>query len=94
MANVRRDSLLEIGDEKGFVIAPFDTVNGHPYLLIRPDITFKSDFVDKDLEDRVEKLEGRPPVLWPEGIPRYAPRGDARGHPVVDRSGNQIEKRF
>jgi isochorismate synthase len=69
VANVRRDSLLEIGDEKGFVIAPFDTVNGHPYLLIRPDITFKSDFVDKDLEDRVEKLEGRPPVLWPEGFP-------------------------
>lgn len=67
----RWDSLREMGEEKGFVMAPFDTRNGHPYIMITPDLVLRSDRLETGHVKQIEKL--------PVRIHRYEPGTD----PVV-----------
>lgn len=58
-------SILDISGETGFIMAPFDTRNGHTYMLIRPDLEFRTDEIDNELIHEVEKLEERAARIGP-----------------------------
>jgi len=60
----RKGSLKEIAAESGFIMAPFDTHNGHPYLTVRPDVVLEGHQIDnKDLE-KVKALPAHPAPPW------------------------------
>ncbi len=60
-------SVHELSGETGFVMAPFDTRNGHPYLLIRPDLVVESNQISRSIIRQVEELQARPEVKWKTG---------------------------
>jgi isochorismate synthase len=57
-------NIHDISGETGFLFAPFDTRNGHPYILIKPDLVIEEEDINKDLLRRVESLETRPQPQW------------------------------
>lgn len=63
---VHRSSLEDISGETGFIMAPFDTRNGHPYLLIRPDLVLESNQISRSNVRQVEELKARPLHKWKE----------------------------
>ena len=62
--NVEWSSIRDISDETGFLLAPFDTRNGHSYILIKPDLVFEEEEIDRELIRKVESLEPRPDPQW------------------------------
>ena len=50
-------------------MAPFDTRNGHPYLLIRPDLVLESNQISKSIVRQVEEMETRPEAKWKDVAP-------------------------
>jgi isochorismate synthase len=50
-------------------MAPFDTRNGHPYLLIRPDLVVESNQISRSILRQVEELQARPEVQWKTEAP-------------------------
>lgn len=66
---VQGNSIHELSEETGFIMAPFDTRNGHPYLLIRPDLELDSRQITRSLVRQVDELEPGPGVDWNETTP-------------------------
>ncbi len=62
--DVQWKSILDITSETGFLMAPFDTRNGHRYILIRPDLVIRSDDVSEESVRMVEALPSRALRLW------------------------------
>jgi len=62
--NVEWRSILEISDLSGFLMAPFDTRNGHKYLLIKPDIILNSKDLSSSQIKLVEGIAERPRPGW------------------------------
>ena len=62
--NVKWTSILDISGETGFIMAPFDTRNGHRYILIKPDLVIDGKNISKEQIGLVEALEERPQPQW------------------------------
>lgn len=67
--NVESLSILDISEETGFLFAPFDTRNGHPYILIKPDLVIEEEEISRALVKQVESLESRSQPQWNGGAP-------------------------
>jgi isochorismate synthase len=67
--NVEWRSIRDISGETGFMMAPFDTRNGHHYLLIRPDLVIEETEISKETVRMVESIESRPQPHWNGGAP-------------------------
>ncbi len=62
--HVQWRSIEEISAHKGFIMAPFDSRNGHTYLLIRPDLVFQGEGLTRREVDLVENLPDHPLPDW------------------------------
>jgi len=62
--NVQWLSILDISGETGFIMAPFDTRNGHRYILVKPDLEIDEQGISPERVKEVEGLESRPEALW------------------------------
>jgi isochorismate synthase len=50
-------------------MAPFDTRNGHPYMVIRPDLVLKTGEIGRSEIREVDSLPARPAPAWPDHHP-------------------------
>jgi isochorismate synthase len=62
--HVQWKSIRDISNETGFIMAPFDTRNGHTYILIKPDIVVQGDHIPEEQLERISKLSPRPDPSW------------------------------
>jgi len=62
-------SVKNIPHEKGFIMAPFDTRNGHSYMMIRPDLVIRGSKPDTGLLEKLEAMPGNPEPVWKESLP-------------------------
>ena len=67
--NVEWNSIQDISEETGFIMAPFDTRNGHRYILVKPDLVINEAEISRETLLRVEHLDSRPPPEWNGGAP-------------------------
>jgi len=67
--NVEWNSIRDISGETGFLLAPFDTRNGHRYILIRPDMLISEETINRETIQQVELLESRPGPSWNGNAP-------------------------
>ncbi len=67
--NVEWNSIRDISGETGFIMAPFDTRNGHRYILVKPDLVINAADISKETLKKVELLESRPQPEWNGGAP-------------------------
>jgi isochorismate synthase len=67
--NVQWKSILDISDETGFIMAPFDTRNGHRYILVKPDLEFTTREISPATVSRVSGLAARPQPHWNGAFP-------------------------
>jgi len=67
--NVEWESIRDISGETGFLMAPFDTRNGHRYILVKPDLEIDGREISKEDIRKVEALESRPQPYWNAGAP-------------------------
>ena len=67
--NVEWKTIRDISGETGFMMAPFDTRNGHRYILIKPDLVIEEQEISTETLRKVEKIESRPPPHWNGGAP-------------------------
>ncbi len=67
--NVQWNSILDISGETGFIMAPFDTRNGHRYILVKPDLVIDSRDITRETVRLVENLESQPQPEWNGGFP-------------------------
>jgi isochorismate synthase len=66
---VQWNSILDISGETGFIMAPFDTRNGHRYILVKPDLVIDTKDISRELLRKVENLEARPQPHWNGSFP-------------------------
>jgi len=66
---VERFSIRDISGETGFLFAPFDTRNGHRYLLIKPDLEIDGKEISRETIRQVEALDLRPSPEWKGAYP-------------------------
>ena len=57
-------SIGDISDETGFLMAPFDVRNGHSHMLIRPDMLIHEEEISRETIRKVRSLEARPQPAW------------------------------
>jgi isochorismate synthase len=62
--NVQWNTIEEISAHQGFIMAPFDSRNGHRYLLIRPDLVIHGEALTGNELEQVERLPARPGPEW------------------------------
>jgi len=62
--HVQWKSIRDISGETGFIMAPFDTRNGHKYILIRPDIVIHGDRISEEEIQSISHLNQRPGPAW------------------------------
>ena len=67
--NAHWNSIHDLSIETGFVMAPFDTRNGHPYMLIKPDLVIEGNKIQEEQVRQVEELKERNGPSWAEQIP-------------------------
>jgi isochorismate synthase len=67
--NAAWNSIQEISGETGFIMAPFDTRNGHRYILVKPDLVIDASEITRETLIAVESLESRPQPVWNSGTP-------------------------
>jgi len=67
--NVEWNSIQDISVETGFIMAPFDTRNGHRYILVKPDLVFEEAEISRETLLSVERLDSRPQPEWNGGAP-------------------------
>ncbi|MDX2432832.1 MAG: chorismate-binding protein [Bacteroides sp.] len=65
----RGRAIHDLSEETGFIMAPFDTRNGHPYLMIRPDLVVDSNQLGRSVLRQLEEMEEGPSVLWKDPDP-------------------------
>lgn len=61
---VQWKSIRDVSTHTGFIMAPFDSRNGHQYILIKPDLILNSKELTKQQLDKVDGLEARPETAW------------------------------
>lgn len=57
-------SIRDISCKKGFIMAPFDTRNGHKYILIRPDLSVDDSDITPDQLKTISNLEQHAMPVW------------------------------
>jgi isochorismate synthase len=62
-------SIRDISGETGFIMAPFDTRNGHRYILIKPDMVIEEEEISREIIMKVEEMESRPQSDWNGAAP-------------------------
>lgn len=62
--NVEWKSIRDISRETGFILAPFDTRNGHCYILVKPDLVIDAEDISREIIGKVAGLESRPQAQW------------------------------
>ena len=62
--HVQWKSIRDISSETGFIMAPFDTRNGHRYILIKPDVVIHADRITEKEIKTVQDLKQRPDPAW------------------------------
>lgn len=67
--HVQWNTIEEISTQKGFIMAPFDSRNGHPYLLIKPDLIFQGTAVKEKELEQLEGLTARAVPHWNGAYP-------------------------
>ncbi len=67
--NVQWNSIRDISGETGFIMAPFDTRNGHRYILVKPDLVIDTRDISRETISLVENLESQPQPEWNGGFP-------------------------
>lgn len=67
--HVQWNTIEEISAQKGFIMAPFDSRNGHRYLLIKPDMVFRGTQLSGKELQQVERLPARPLPDWNGAYP-------------------------
>jgi isochorismate synthase len=67
--NVKWLSIRDISGETGFIMAPFDTRNGHRYILIKPDMVIDEEEISRETISKVEEIESRPQSHWNGAAP-------------------------
>ena len=67
--NVQWKSILDISGETGFIMAPFDTRNGHRYILVKPDLVIDTGDISRETVNMVESLDLRPQAQWNGAFP-------------------------
>ncbi len=67
--NAAWNSIQDISGETGFIMAPFDTRNGHRYMLVKPDLIIDASEITRETLNTVESLESRPQPVWNGGAP-------------------------
>jgi isochorismate synthase len=67
--NVEWLTITDISNETGFIMAPFDTRNGHRYILVKPDLVIRDEEISEKIIRRVEELKSRPQPHWNGGTP-------------------------
>jgi isochorismate synthase len=67
--NVEWLSIRDISGETGFIMAPFDTRNGHRYILIKPDMVIDEEEISRETIRKVEEVESRPQSHWNGAAP-------------------------
>jgi isochorismate synthase len=69
LGNAAWNSIQDISGETGFIMAPFDTRNGHRYMLVKPDLIIDASEITRETLNTVESLESRPQPVWNGGAP-------------------------
>lgn len=69
VGNGQWNSLHDISGETGFIMAPFDTRNGHRYILVKPDLVINTQKINRDTIQKVEELESRSLPGWNGSFP-------------------------
>ena len=54
---VQWKSIQDISTQTGFIMAPFDSRNGHQYILIKPDLVLPGNGISKEEINLVDGLE-------------------------------------
>lgn len=67
--SVEWKNITDIAGETGFIMAPFDTRNGHRYILIKPDLVIDGKEISKESVRQVESLASRKQPEWNGGAP-------------------------
>ncbi len=67
--HVQWTSIRDVSTHTGFIMAPFDSRNGHQCMLIKPDLVLNGEEVTKEQLERVEVLESRSQPLWNGELP-------------------------
>ncbi len=67
--NVEWLNITDISGETGFLMAPFDTRNGHRYILIKPDLEIQEKEISRETILLVEGLAPRPQPQWNRAAP-------------------------
>ncbi len=62
--NVQWQSIRDVTTHVGFIMAPFDSRNGHRYILIKPDLVLDENDVTGEQLEAVVNLESRPQPEW------------------------------
>jgi isochorismate synthase len=62
--NIEWESILDISRETGFLMAPFDTRNGHHYILVKPDMVIDDGEITGATIAKLEELKSRPQPHW------------------------------
>lgn len=56
--------IRDIREETGFIFAPFDTRNGLPYILIKPDMVIQGDEISRETIRKLEELPSQAQPEW------------------------------
>ena len=67
--NVEWKTIRDISGETGFIMAPFDTRNGHRYILVKPDLVIDGEEISMETIRTVKNLESRREPQWNGGTP-------------------------
>ncbi|MEN8227504.1 MAG: chorismate-binding protein [Bacteroidota bacterium] len=67
--HVQWKSIRDISTHTGFIMAPFDSRNGHRYILIKPDLVLNGKNISKEQIVAVNGLESRPQPAWNGAFP-------------------------
>lgn len=62
-------SIQDISDKTGFIMAPFDSRNGHRYIMIKPDLVLPGNGISKEEINLVDGLESRAQPDWNGDLP-------------------------
>ena len=61
---VQWKSIRDVSTHTGFIMAPFDSRNGHQFILIKPDLILNGNELTVEQLELVEGLEPRPETVW------------------------------
>jgi len=61
---VQWKSVMDISNRTGFIMAPFDTRNGHKYILVKPDVVINGKEISQGQIREIESMQDRKPPDW------------------------------